>query len=82
MCGRYNVVDSWELRQLMGQLGLADRLPTPQLNVPPGGIGEFVIEAGGARYLLSGIWSLVNRAAVRWARLPTQFEISHLQCPK
>ena len=59
MCGRYNVGDSLELRQLMNQLGLPDQLPKPQHNVPPGGIGEFVIEAAGDMYLLSGIWSLL-----------------------
>jgi len=59
MCGRYNVGDSPELRQLMNQLGLLDQLPKPQHNVPPGGIGEFLIEAAGDRYLLPGIWSLL-----------------------
>jgi len=59
MCGRYNVGDSQELRQLMKQLGLPDQLPRSQHNVPPGGVGEFVIETGGDRYLLPGIWSLL-----------------------
>ena len=59
MCGRYNVGDSPELRRLMGQLDLPDQLPRTQHNVPPGGIGEFVIEAAGDRYLLPGIWSLL-----------------------
>jgi len=43
----------------MGQLDLPDQLPRTQHNVPPGGIGEFVIEAAGDRYLLPGIWSLL-----------------------
>lgn len=59
MCGRYNVTDSPEVRELMGQLGLAGIAPRPQYNVPPGGIGEFVMEAAGDRYLLPGIWSLL-----------------------
>jgi len=59
MCGRYNVTDSPEIRTLMEQLGLPSMAPTPQHNVPPGGIGEFVMEAAGDRYLLPGIWSLL-----------------------
>ncbi|MCK7546180.1 SOS response-associated peptidase [Marinobacter bryozoorum] len=59
MCGRYNVTDSPEVQELMGQLGLPGIAPRPQLNVPPGGIGEFVMEAGGDRYLEPGIWSLL-----------------------
>ncbi|MDV3504183.1 SOS response-associated peptidase [Marinobacter sp. M-5] len=59
MCGRYNVTDSPEVRTLMERLMLPNTLPTPQLNVPPGGVGEFVAEAAGARQLLAGIWSLL-----------------------
>ncbi len=59
MCGRYNVNDSPEIRALMAQLKLPGTLPTPELNVPPGGSGEFVIEAAGERHLLTGIWSLL-----------------------
>lgn len=55
MCGRYNVDDSPEIQVLMGQLGLPGVKPTPQINVPPGGTGEFVIESAGDRYLLEGI---------------------------
>ncbi len=59
MCGRYNVIDSPEVKTLMEQLGLPGVAPRPQHNVPPGGIGEFVIEAADDRYLLPGIWSLL-----------------------
>ncbi len=59
MCGRYNVIDSLEIRLLMEQLKLPGTLPTSKLNVPPGGSGEFVIEATGDRHLLTGIWSLL-----------------------
>jgi len=59
MCGRYNVSDTPEIQALMGQLGLPGVKPRPQLNVPPGGTGEFIIEAAGDRYLLEGIWSLL-----------------------
>ncbi|PXX89128.1 DUF159 family protein [Marinobacter vulgaris] len=59
MCGRYNVTDSPEVQTLMEQLGLPGVTPRPQHNVPPGGIGEFVMEAAGDRYLLPGIWSLL-----------------------
>lgn len=59
MCGRYNVTDSPEVRTLMERLMLPNTLPTPQLNVPPGGVGEFVVEAAGTRHLLTGIWSLL-----------------------
>ena len=59
MCGRYNVTDSPEIRTLMGELGLTGVAPSPQLNVPPGGTGEFVIEADGKRQLMPGIWSLL-----------------------
>src|SRR5690554_4204261 len=59
MCGRYNVIDSPEVQTLMEQLGLPGVTPRPQHNVPPGGIGEFVIEAADDQYLLPGIWSLL-----------------------
>jgi len=59
MCGRYNVTDSPEIQTLMGELDLLGIAPSPQLNVPPGGTGEFVIEADGRRQLISGIWSLL-----------------------
>jgi len=59
MCGRYNVTDSLEIRALMEQLDLPGTMPTPTLNVPPGGSGEFVVEAAGDRHLLTGIWSLL-----------------------
>lgn len=59
MCGRYNVKDSLEVRMLMEQLRLPNTRPTPQLNVPPGGVGQFVAEAAGERHLLTGIWSLL-----------------------
>lgn len=59
MCGRYNVTDSPEIRVLMERLQLPGTVPTPQLNVPPGGSGEFVMEAAGDRHLLTGIWSLL-----------------------
>jgi putative SOS response-associated peptidase YedK len=47
MCGRYNVTDSPEIQTLMGELGLPDIKPSPQLNVPPGDTGKFVVEADG-----------------------------------
>ena len=59
MCGRYNVADSPEIQILMEQLKLPGKLPTPKLNVPPRGSGEFVIEAAVDRHLLTGIWSLL-----------------------
>ena len=59
MCGRYNVTDSSEIRILMEQLSLSGICPRAQHDVPPGGSGEFVIEAADARYLRSGIWSLL-----------------------
>ncbi|SOB74721.1 Putative SOS response-associated peptidase YedK [Marinobacter sp. LV10R510-11A] len=59
MCGRYNVTDSPEIRILMEQLGLPSITPRFQHNVPPGGTGEFVIQAADDRYLLPGIWSLL-----------------------
>ncbi|MDG5498923.1 SOS response-associated peptidase [Marinobacter sp. BGYM27] len=59
MCGRFNVIDSPDVKALMYSLGLPDLYPRPQLNVPPGGVADFVAEAGGSRQLLSGIWSLL-----------------------
>ena len=59
MCGRYNVTDSPEIRALMERLKLPGTVPIPTLNVPPGGSGEFVVEAAGDRHLLTGIWSLL-----------------------
>lgn len=59
MCGRYNVIESPEVQTLMEHLSLPRLTPKPQHNVPPGGIGEFVVEAAGDRYLLPGTWSLL-----------------------
>lgn len=59
MCGRYNVTDSPVIQELMEELGMAGSAPRPQLNVSPGGTGEFVMEAGGDRYLVPGVWSLL-----------------------
>lgn len=59
MCGWYNVTDSPEVQTLMRELGLPGMKPSPQLNVRPGGKGEFVIEADGERQLIPGIWSLL-----------------------
>lgn len=47
----------------MHKLRMPDLRPRPQLNVPPGGSGEFAIEAAGDRYLVSGVWSLLIEPA-------------------
>ena len=39
----------------MEHLSLPGLTPKPQHKVSPGGIGEFVVEAAGDRYLLPGI---------------------------
>ncbi|MBL3557614.1 MULTISPECIES: SOS response-associated peptidase [Marinobacter] len=76
MCGRYNITDSPEILALMEQLKLPHQRPAPQLDVPPGGTGEFVIESGGDRYLLPGIWSLLiePRPAVNGYRPNPKFQ--------
>jgi len=58
MCGRFNVTDSPVVGELMDELGMPYR-PKPQLNVPPGGTAEFVLEDGSGRQLVPGIWSLL-----------------------
>lgn len=59
MCGRFNVSDDPLVQGLMEELGLPGLYPRPQLNVPPGGTADFVIEASGSRHLVPGIWSLL-----------------------
>ncbi|MAL99223.1 SOS response-associated peptidase [Hydrocarboniclastica marina] len=59
MCGRYNVTDDPFVHELMTKLGLPDLYPRPQLNVPPGAEGDFVIQRGNERLLTRGIWSLL-----------------------
>lgn len=58
MCGRFNVTDSPVVGELMDELGLSLR-PRPQINVPPGGNADFVLEDGDGRQLVSGLWSLL-----------------------
>jgi putative SOS response-associated peptidase YedK len=59
MCGRYNVTDSPVVGELMQELGMPYAAPRPQLNVSPGSTGEFVMEAGGDRHLVPGVWSML-----------------------
>lgn len=59
MCGRYNVIDSPDVQALMYSIGMDKVVPRTRVNVPPGGTGEFVIEADGSRHLVEGIWSLL-----------------------
>ncbi|HEY9103777.1 SOS response-associated peptidase [Chitinimonas sp.] len=56
MCGRYNVIDSPEVRALCDILGITTYPPT-RLNISPGGQGEFIAEIDGARQLTTGYWS-------------------------
>lgn len=56
MCGRYNVIDSPEVRDLCDFLGIK-LYPKSRLNIAPGAQGQFVMEADGQRQLLTGIWS-------------------------
>ena len=58
MCGRFNVIDDPILQGLMEELGIS-LYPRTQLNVPPGRTADFVMEAGGSRHLVPGIWSLL-----------------------
>ena len=59
MCGRFNVSDDPLVQGLMEELGLPGLYPRPQRNVPPGGTADFVLENGGKRHLIPGIWSLL-----------------------
>lgn len=58
MCGRYNITNDEPMRRLIAQLGLK-KLPRPQLNVPPGGIGEIVLETEQGRELREAVWSIL-----------------------
>ena len=58
MCGRYNITDDEPMRRLIARLGL-QKLPRPQLNVPPGAIGEIVIETDQGRELREAVWSML-----------------------
>jgi putative SOS response-associated peptidase YedK len=58
MCGRYNVLDSIEMRMLMNELRF-DEIPEERRNVAPGSVAQFVLERDGQRQLVQGIWSLL-----------------------
>lgn len=58
MCGRYNVMDSPVILELMKILGI--RLgPEPRRNIAPGSFGQIVIERDGERVLEEAMWSLL-----------------------
>jgi putative SOS response-associated peptidase YedK len=58
MCGRYNITNVEPMRRLMARLGL-NAMPRPHLNVPPGAIGEIVIETDECRELQQAVWSML-----------------------
>lgn len=58
MCGRYNVIDDPDIRQLMASLGLP-LYPETRLNIAPGGWGQVVFDDGQGRVLEDAIWSLL-----------------------
>lgn len=61
MCGRYNVSDRPETRQLLADLRVEGRVESRR-NIAPGAHGQFVIERDGQRELLDGLWSLLIEA--------------------
>ncbi|MDX1802024.1 MAG: SOS response-associated peptidase family protein [Marinobacter sp.] len=58
MCGRYNIIDSPEIRDLMEQLGLP-LFPETWLDIAPGGRGQIVYDGGRGRTLVDAVWSLL-----------------------
>ncbi|QDQ28266.1 SOS response-associated peptidase [Chitinimonas arctica] len=56
MCGRYNVIDNPNVRELCATLGIK-LYPDTRKNIAPGGQGQFVVQRDGERQLLDGIWS-------------------------
>ena len=58
MCGRYNVMDSPVIQELMDVLGIRFT-PEPRRNVAPGSFGQIVIEGDRGRVLQEAIWSLL-----------------------
>lgn len=58
MCGRFNTIDTAELRALVHRLGVQS-LPEFRRDICPGQFAYFVIERDGERQLLSGMWSLL-----------------------
>lgn len=58
MCGRYNVIDSPGVRELMDLLGLK-LYPETRYNIAPGDSAQIVFQFGDERYLDEAIWSLL-----------------------
>ncbi|AXK40773.1 SOS response-associated peptidase [Crenobacter cavernae] len=58
MCGRFNTLDTQELRELLQRLGV-QALPEFRRDICPGQYAHFVIERNGERQLLNGMWSLL-----------------------
>lgn len=58
MCGRYNIMDSPVILQLLDILGVKTT-PEPRRNIAPGSFGQIVIERNGERILQDAIWSLL-----------------------
>lgn len=58
MCGRYNIMDSPVIRDLLDILGI-QAAPEPRRNIAPGSFGQIVIERQGERVLQDALWSLL-----------------------
>ncbi|SFM77602.1 SOS response-associated peptidase [Marinobacter zhejiangensis] len=58
MCGRYNIIDSPEVGNLMDILGLT-LYPETRYNIAPGSQGQIVYQVGDERYLDDAYWSLL-----------------------
>lgn len=58
MCGRYNIMDSQVVLELLDILGI-QAPPDPRRNIAPGSFGQIVIERDGQRLLQDAMWSLL-----------------------
>lgn len=58
MCGRYDIIDSPGVRNLMDILGLT-LYPETRYNIPSGAQGQIVYQVGDERYLDDAYWSLL-----------------------
>lgn len=58
MCGRYNIMDSPVVLELLDLLGI-QAPPEPRRNIAPGSFGQIVIERDGQRVLQDAMWSLL-----------------------
>ena len=58
MCGRYNLIESPEIDELLTGLGIEAKAQT-RVNIAPGAWGQIVFDTGQQRVLQDALWSLL-----------------------